>query len=104
MDTGTVTRWRCAEGWCGARWEGSPEAGYPHPPVPDVDPERDCLICGADIIGNDPHAPGCPADDAGAVRVEVVALAVMAAGALYVLAHVAAWAVEVARTAGGALT
>lgn len=28
----------------------------------DAEPDRFCAECGADIIGNDPHAPGCPED------------------------------------------
>ena len=53
-----VDRWRCAEAWCAARWTGAPEAGYPHPPMPD----DSCPGCGEDTLRNDPHAPGGPDD------------------------------------------
>lgn len=27
--------------------------------------DRECNYCGADILGNDPHMPGCPNDPEG---------------------------------------
>jgi hypothetical protein len=30
----------------------------------DRDPGRFCIACGADLVGNDPHAPFCPKENA----------------------------------------
>jgi hypothetical protein len=41
-----------------------------HPDVVD-EPGRHCPECGADVVGNDPHAPGCSADRSAVEYVEV---------------------------------